>query len=477
MTHGTATRTERTGPPGSEPLRPAPVDGSGTGPGPRWVVARALARALGALLIVPFQALGQLVRGRHLVEAVRADLATSHAPGATPTPNLPTDRPLRIFLACAEASGEIHALELLDRLREELAAAGAPEPEVTGLGSQRTADRGVVLAGNPVARATMGLGVFKALPFYLGLLRDTAAVFRARRPDVVIGVDSPALHVPMFRIAKEYGLRTVHFVTPQYWGWAPWRVRGYRRGVDLGLSILPFEPAWFGRHDVRAEHVGHPLLDALADVPGGPAEPQHPPHLLLLPGSRESVIRRNLPWMLDRVQACEAELGACQLVLPQDRLELEPLLAELLAEHPLGHRVRLAMGALHPELAQGHLAFCVSGTILLDVLHHRLPMVVIYRLPNRLEAFIGHNLLTVPHFAVVNLLAGAEAVPEYSFAAAGPTAEIEGDLIRLWTPGPDREACLAALERSAENLGPPGATRRAALWVLDEAVRNSEGNT
>ena len=135
------------------------------------------------------------------------------------------------------------------------------------------------------------------------------------------------------------------------------------------------------------------------------------------------------------------------------------------------------MGALHSELSQGHLAFCVSGTILLDVLHHRLPMVVIYRLPNRLEVFIANNLLTVPHFAVVNLLAGSEAVPEYCFTGAGPTGEIEGALTRLWSPGPERDACLAALERSADNLGPPGATRRAALWVLGEAVSNSGDNS
>src|SRR5438874_10358663 len=108
-------------------------------------------------------------------------------------------------------------------------------------------------------------------------------------------------------IAQRYGVRTVHFVTPQYWAWAPWRVHAYARTVDRALSILPFEPAWFARRGVRVAHVGHPLLDELelsrsppdsmgtarAPTSGSPAR-----ELVLLPGSRAGVIARNLPWML-----------------------------------------------------------------------------------------------------------------------------------------------------------------------------------
>ena len=65
-------------------------------------------------------------------------------------------------------------------------------------------------------------------------------------------VDSPALHVPMARMAHRMGVPTWHFIAPQFWGWAPWRVGRYRRHVERALTILPFEPHWYARHRVAA---------------------------------------------------------------------------------------------------------------------------------------------------------------------------------------------------------------------------------
>src|SRR5438874_10342754 len=98
-------------------------------------------------------------------------------------------------------------------------------------------------------------------------------------------------------IAQRYGVRTVHFVTPQYWAWAPWRVHAYARTVDRALSILPFEPAWFARRGVGVAHVGHPLLDEIERsrsmvTAGPPGSGDESRELVLLPGSRAGVIER-----------------------------------------------------------------------------------------------------------------------------------------------------------------------------------------
>src|ERR1700741_782125 len=268
-------------------------------PSPRSLVRREVWRALGAGALLPPRPVGYLAARRRNRAEIAALLGTPAALAPEPAlPELPT-RPLRVFVSCAERSGETHAVSLVHALRAAIERRGGPPPELSGLGGVRLEALGVRHVGRPVERAAMGFrGPFENVSYYADLLRRTAEHLAEEKPDVCVPVDSPALHVPLARIARAPGLPGAHFVTPQYWGWAPWRAAGYRKCVDRALSILPFEPAWFVRRGVAVAHVGHPLLDALASVPA--SRPQEDArHLVLLPGSRMGVIEQNLPWMLD----------------------------------------------------------------------------------------------------------------------------------------------------------------------------------
>jgi len=427
------------------------------------------ARSLGAALVSPLRTAASIARHGALVAGVRSDLASVAAPD-DPGPQSPArDRPLRAFVSCAEPSGESHALGLVDALRSELADAGAPAPELVGLGGERLAAAGVRTLGDPVARAAMGADALRSVPFYFGLLEEAARELRERPFDVVVPVDSPALHVPLGHIARRYGAPVVHHVTPQYWAWAPWRVGGYRRAVDLALTILPFEPSWFARHGVRARHVGHPHLDALATLPRA-AESEREPLLVLLPGSRESVVRRNLPWMLAAAGRLRLARPSLSVALPHGREELAPLITDLVARAGASSWVRLELGRLHETLGRARLALSVSGTVLVDLLHQRVPTVVVYRLKSAWSARFAGRVLTTPWFSSVNLLAGRELLPEFAFAGVGPLEEVAGALASLADDGPARRETLAGLEEAARRLGPAGASRRAARHVLAEAA-------
>lgn len=420
------------------------------------------------MVLLPIRLGRFLVQRPKLAAEVRELLA--RPPGAIPDPPpIPVSRErLRVFVACAEPSGEIHAVNLVHALLDRARQLGLPEPEFRGLGGPRLAALGVKTLADPVTNSTMGLRVLGALPFYLRLLRDSAAVFGEERPQIVIGVDSPALHVPLFRLAKRSGIPAVHFVTPQYWGWGPWRTSKYRRAVDLGLSILPFESEWFQNRGVLSKHIGHPLLDELRDVPNSERAPARE-RLVLLAGSRGSVLGRNLSWILNLAAKFLERHPSAEVVLAQGRSEwAEQMRGELEAADP---RIRLEIGDLHGSLRGARAAVSVSGTILLDLLHHRLPTVVVYRLGSRFEAWLATRILSVPYFAVINLLTGEETCPEFCFAGDGPQEQALEALESLWAAGPPREACLAGLERAAERLGPPGAVGRAAHWALAVAAR------
>lgn len=436
---------------------------------PKLAARLELARAVGGALIVPFRYLvhrfGRAKEMRRIADEVRAGAGRLEV---APPAEFPKDRPLRIFLCAAEASGEIHAASLAKEIRRRAKDAGAPEPLITAIGGGRIRALGIETIEDPVARAQTGFdGILQSLPYYVGVLEHGARHVRDTAPDVVVPVDSPALHVPLARMARRYGAPVVHLVAPQYWAWAPWRVGAYAKAVDLALTILPHEPAWFARHRVHTRHVGHPLLDALADVPV--TRPKSESRTLaLLPGSRAGVIRRNLPWMLGALGELLRSDPKIEVAVLQSDPEHRELIEGILSAHASQgtHAPRLVVGGLHAQLAEARAAFAVSGTVLTDVLHHRLPAVCVYRISKRLEEWMYRNVLTCPSFASTNLLAGREVIPEHCFRGKGPVQEAAQQLVDIWKDGPVRDRMMEGLDEAAGRLGPAGAIGRAAGHVL-----------
>ena len=430
---------------------------------PKGAARLELARAIGGGLVSPLRWLIHAPGRRAEMSRISGEVSASGSEvDPVPELDLPRDRPLRVFLSAAEASGEIHGANLVRALRRVATEHGAPAPEITAIGGERLRALDVRTIGDPVARAHMGFdGVLQSLPYYVGLLRDGASHARASEPDVLLPIDSPALHVPLSRMVRGYGVPVVHLVTPQYWGWAPWRVRAYRRAVDLGLTILPHEARWYARHGVTTRHVGHPLLDALESIPRTTPSPDSNV-LAILPGSRSGVIRRNLPWMLRALGPLRKEHAGARIEILQATGEHHELLEDLTR----GENVTIVVGDLHEHLTRARAAFAVSGTILTDVLHHRLPVVVIYRISKRMESWMRDHVLITPYFASTNLLAGSEIVPEHCFRGEGPLDAVAQQVLDVFADETTREEMASGFERALERLGPPGAIERAAYHAL-----------
>lgn len=457
----TSVERARTEPPASASRR--------GGPSPAWAVRLEVLRSIGQGVLLAPRLLTYLASHRRALDEIARDL--QHPSGIDPAPllDLRKDTALTIFVACAEVSGETHAVNAVRAMRSQLALAGARAPRFIGLGGPRLASAGVEIIGNPVDRAQMGLGVWSSIPWYARLLRDAAEHLRDERPDVLLAVDSPALHVPLARIARRYCVPTVHFVTPQYWGWAPWRARAYANSIERALSILPFEKPWLERRGIRVAHVGHPLLDALASVPRTtPRDDAR--ELVILPGSRSGVIARNLPWMLRVADRMRARLGDVPVVVAHERADIGREIQAVLEREGAHSWARLDAGDLHACLARARTALSVSGTVLIDTLHQALPTVVVYRLAHGYEVRLKDRLLTVPWFSSVNLLAGRAVYPEYCFAGEGPIDAVADALVRLHDDPKARAECFSGLALARERLGPAGACERAALHVLDVAV-------
>jgi lipid-A-disaccharide synthase len=358
-----------------------------------------------------------------------------------------------VFLVAGEASGDLHAANLLKALRVL-----EPGIEALGVGGERLRDAGLECVARSEELSVMGLAeVVRDLPRLARLARRVRRTALAKRPDVAVLVDSPDFNLPLARHLRRAGIPVVIFISPQLWAWRAGRVRRIRRDVRRVLCILPFEVEFYGRHGMPAEFVGHPLVDELAPVML--ELPRRVPHALaLLPGSRWHEVESLLPAML----AAAGTLGAAIPELTV-RLIVAPGLDPERVRASLGKAaVELVTSDRHRALAACSAALVASGTATLECALLGVPMVVGYRL-HPVSYLMARFLVRVPHVALVNLVAGEGVVPELVQDAFTPEALAREAAALLAGAGEGQRAGLAEVRR---RLGEVGASERAAGAVL-----------
>ena len=287
----------------------------------------------------------------------------------------------------------------------------------------------------------------KIYGFYQNLIKEADR----RKPDLAIVIDSPAFNWRVARQMKRRGIPVVYYVAPQFWAWRQGRVRLLRDYIDKALVIFPFEEKFYRDRGVDATFVGHPL----ADLPNPAIDRNHYAkqfHLdpakywiTLMPGSRVKEVRMNLPTILQAA----AQLGSDhEFILP-----VAPTLDRAFVNSLIGQqRVTLVPESL-PALWHSRSGIVASGTATVEAAMMRTPFVMVYRV-SPLTYLLGKPRVKVPYFAMVNLIAGEQIVPElvqHEFTATNVVAQLN----EILPEGPTRECMLDGLTRVKIKLNPP----------------------
>ncbi|MGA3157051.1 MAG: lipid-A-disaccharide synthase [Steroidobacteraceae bacterium] len=320
---------------------------------------------------------------------------------------------LRVAICAGETSGDLLGAALMQALR-----ACAPDIEFCGVPGPRMRAAGCEALAGIEELSVMGL--FELLPHLPRLLSLRARLAReliAWKPDVFIGVDYPGFNLGLAARLKARGIRTVQYVSPQVWAWRQGRVRTMARTLDLVLCLLPFEPAFYARHKVRAEFIGHPLADqiplasqlAAARATLGLASAAEV--VALLPGSRLAEIERLGPEFLTAARWLRERRPNLTLIAPMASPVAHQAFSALGAEEA---GVRLLDGQARLALQAADVGLVTSGTATLEALLCGCPMVVAYR-ASRVSAWLVRTfkLVRLPYFSLPNLLANEALVPEF----------------------------------------------------------------
>ena len=392
-----------------------------------------------------------------------------------------------IYLIAGEPSGDQLGARLMRAILRR-----CPDATFAGIGGSAMAAQGCASLF-PMGELSL-MGFLEVLPRLRQLkrrIRETADDIATRRPAAVVTIDSPGFTLRVLRAIASLGIPRAHYVAPQVWAWREGRVKHYPGLWERLLCLLPFEPAFFARHNLPAAFVGHPVLESGCDL--GDAARFRARHnlapqdrvLIVMPGSRRNEIKRLLPVL---------------------RATLERLHEAVVPVVPLAGAVADAVTAatsswtkrpiLISETADKHDAFAAasaavtkSGTSTLELAVAGVPMVVTYR-ANPISIWILQRLALVKYASLLNLLSGREIVPELLQGDATPE-KLAAALEKILTPegaAAQRAAFAAplAMLRAPEviaagssegNQGstPSDAAAAAVLDLIEQAARHHPG--
>ncbi|MBZ5665185.1 MAG: lipid-A-disaccharide synthase [Acidobacteriia bacterium] len=323
-----------------------------------------------------------------------------------------------------------------------------------GAGGERMRAAGCEIVVDAKELAVVGITeILSRLPKILGLYRKLIRAADERRPALAVVIDAPAFNWRVARQMRKRGIPVVYYVCPQFWAWRQGRVKLLRKYVNKALVIFPFEEKFYRDRGVDATFVGHPL----ADLPA-PAITRETyaaanqidatkPWITLMPGSRRKEVSMNLPTILD---AADRMGGGYEFLLPVARTLDSSFLQELIATPSETRQAASPQGNIHlvpealPALYHSRAGIVASGTATVEAAIMGTPFVMVYRV-SALTYALGKPRVKVPYFAMVNLIAEKEVVPElvqHKFTAENVVAEMNKII-------PDGEPRTRMIERLA----------------------------
>ena len=376
---------------------------------------------------------------------------------------------MKYFIIAGEASGDLHASNLMAALKEQ-----DSQTEFCFLGGDLMAAQGGKMIRHYRDMAFMGfVPVLLHARTILQNIKDCKQAILDFKPDALILVDYPSFNLKMAQFVKE-NLKNVpvfYYISPKLWAWKEYRLKSIKKYVDKVYSILPFEVDWYKQRDYTVDYVGNPCVDAVAnrqhkdepresflqrnDLPDRPI-------LALLAGSRVQEIKSSLPKMLEAASA----YPDYQVVIAG-----APSIDKSLYESYLkDYSAQIVFGETYELLQQSELAVVTSGTATLETALLRVPQVVVYMISG---GWIFHQILNlfirVENVSLVNLIANKRLVSELlieDFTVENLKKEISRLLQKEY-----RDEVLAGYDQLIETLGDEPVSQKTARLILTELNR------
>ncbi len=362
---------------------------------------------------------------------------------------------MKYYLIAGEASGDMHAANLITALRTV-----DPKAEFRCFGGDKMMEAGASLFIHYREMALMGFDVVKKYPVIRKNKRLCRADILKYSPDVLILVDYSGFNLPMAKFAAEHGIRVIYYISPKLWAWAKWRVKSVQKYVQKMFVLMPFEVDFYKQYQVDAEYYGNPVMDSIENFKSGYSkngdfrkknELGQKPIIALLAGSRKQEILHLLPEML----AAAESYPDYQFVIA-GAPSIQPSYYETFTAN---RNVHIIYDQTYELLLNSEAAVVTSGTATLETALLNVPEVVVYK-TGAITFFIGNFLVKIKYFSLVNLILDMPAVKE--LLQDNLASDIKTELDLLLNDANYHAAMLQNFDELRRILGKPGVASRVA---------------
>lgn len=371
---------------------------------------------------------------------------------------------MKYYFIAGEASGDLHAANCMKELMK------------------LDADAAFAFTGGDLMEQVSGKKAcvhIRQMAFmgFVDVLKNISAIRKnfktvkqdilAVKPDLLVLVDYPGFNLRMAKWAWEQGIKVDYYISPTVWAWKEARVEQIKKYVNKLFVILPFEEAFYRKHNHKVYFVGHPLIDAV--------EQQKPklkareafikdnqlsgkPIVAILPGSRAQEIER----MLDSMVKVTERFKDYQFVVAGSTNLPQSYYTPLASKN-----IRVVFHQTYELLSYARAGIIKSGTSTLESALFRLPQVVCYK-SGAVSFAIGKRLVNVKYISLPNLIMDQPIVKELvqnDFTVDAISEELD----RLLNDEGYRQRILGDYDALIAHLGGTGASARIAGHIAEDA--------
>ncbi len=367
---------------------------------------------------------------------------------------------MKYYIIAGEASGDLHGSNLIKALRIKDATA-----DIRCWGGDLMQQAGGSLAKHYKELAFMGFlevltnlnKIFKNIAF----CKEDITNFN---PDVLIFIDYSGFNLRIAKWAKANNFKTNYYISPQIWASREGRIEKIKRDIDNMFVILPFEKEFYEeKHNFPVHFVGHPLLDAIENIPKTEASVFRKENNLdpdkeiiaLLPGSRKQEVKKMLNVML----SLTSSFKDYQFVIAgAPSLDLD------FYTPYLNGTISFVSNKTYDLLSHATAALVTSGTATLETALFKVPQVVCYK-ANWISYQIAKRIITLEYISLVNLILKKEVVKEL-IQDNLTTKNLKEELQKI-LKGKSRDEQISAYQQLEKMLGGGGASEKAATLLIE----------
>ncbi len=316
-----------------------------------------------------------------------------------------------LLIIAGEASGDLHGSELVRKLK-----AFDSELQIFAVGGERMQSAGAELLYNVKDLAFLGFKeVIAHIPFIKRVQKDLLKVIEDNKIDFIILIDYPGFNLNFAKKLKRLNKTIIYYISPQIWAWGMARVNKIKRFTDKMLVVFPFEKELYDKHKVKAEYVGHPLMERIENFDFADRSEFFRRHnldeskniLLIMPGSRKHEIEMILPVALEASSKLKKEFNLEIVIAAAENIE-----KSFIADFVKDDSIKIIEKENYNLMKHATFGIIKSGTSSLEAAIIGLPIVVVYK-TSALTYFIGKNLVKLNSIAMPNIIVKKKIIEEF----------------------------------------------------------------